>query len=35
MLCANEYKWLWFYTIANIVGILSGIDPSGVTGEKF
>ena len=31
MLCTNEYKWLWFYTIANMVSILNGIDPSGIT----
>ena len=31
MLCTNEYKWLWFYTIANTVSILNGIDPSDIT----
>ena len=31
MLCTNEYKGLWFYTIANTVSFLSGIDPSGIT----
>ena len=31
MFCTNEYKWLWFYTIANMVSILNDIDPSGIT----